>query len=692
MSYHKILNVSDCLRLHDGKVCVFGTITSMSKIYKMVQAIVSECINCGDKQIKTLEFPINFFTIDDKKCKTCGENVKKLPKHINALNIELQDSNTFNDTEKLSCILFDENTRNVLVGERVILEGNIQVCKINKKFYTVLYTTKIEYDKKKVKELSELDIEAVERFTKLKGSKILDSLVDMFAKNVIGLDIVKKGLIISSASIVSPLINDFTKTISNYNDHDIHDYPNSERNRINVLIVGDPGIGKSKLIKGSIKLVSNGRYESTQHSSAKSLTAIVSKENEDLVLRLGPIPLSRGSMCALNEIGGMTNEDQAYLLDIMEEGEFTINKYGFNSKIRSDTVIVATANPIGSRWSSNSSGIDNNSHDDDENTRIDINKIPLTKPLLDRFDLVFAIKDFIDKEQIQKYVEEKLGQNTKRIPDYYSYLEKHIKYASMFRPVLNDEAKYIINQYYVNLASSGLSSHFGSKRTLDTLVRIATSISKLKLKKVVDIKDAKEALDFFNEVSFQYMSTIVSVPRDPRDTCINVFIEILKKSSFPYSLEELAKAACEMDENVKSYLTSGNQKLKLDINKKLRRVYEILIENSNIRLVKTKPSVLKYNSLNQDHLSDLYDLYDHNSSISKNSKNNNQSTNNTTIRASSSLDNTDNIRSDEVDNVNSLEEKKNKFGCAYCSNTYELKNELIKHSINKHPRRQVFPS
>ena len=30
----------------------------------------------------------------------------------------------------------------------------------------------------------------------------------------------------------------------------------------------------------------------------------------------------------------------------MEEGEFTINKYGINSKIKSPTVIVASANPL----------------------------------------------------------------------------------------------------------------------------------------------------------------------------------------------------------------------------------------------------------------------------------------------------------------------------------------------------------
>jgi DNA replicative helicase MCM subunit Mcm2 (Cdc46/Mcm family) len=46
----------------------------------------------------------------------------------------------------------------------------------------------------------------------------------------------------------------------------------------------------------------------------------------------------------------MNFEDRAYLLDTMEEGEFTINKYGINARIRSPTVIIASANPVKSSW------------------------------------------------------------------------------------------------------------------------------------------------------------------------------------------------------------------------------------------------------------------------------------------------------------------------------------------------------
>jgi replicative DNA helicase Mcm len=56
-------------------------------------------------------------------------------------------------------------------------------------------------------------------------------------------------------------------------------------------------------------------------------------------LRLGPIPLAKNAICAINEIGSMNFEDQRFLLDIMEEGRFTIDKYGIHQEIDSPTTI-----------------------------------------------------------------------------------------------------------------------------------------------------------------------------------------------------------------------------------------------------------------------------------------------------------------------------------------------------------------
>ena len=89
----------------------------------------------------------------------------------------------------------------------------------------------------------------------------------------------------------------------------------------------------------------NSRYVSGPHSSAKTITAIMDKENDGLVLRLGAIPLSRGGICGVNEITEFQLEDQARLLDVLEEGIIPLNKHGTHMIIQSPTTIIATAKP-----------------------------------------------------------------------------------------------------------------------------------------------------------------------------------------------------------------------------------------------------------------------------------------------------------------------------------------------------------
>ncbi len=648
MSDIQIFSVSDCLRLNFGNVTVLGTITSLSRLYKMISSVDYLCNDCGFNDRVLYEPPID--AIEDRnknklsrKCK-CDISILPVFDYVNAVTIELQDQDDLKETEKLLCILFDENTRDIRIGEKVAVSGNVQIIIKNKKAVTCIYSTTIKYENKKDIQITELDKQAIHRFVNKKKENTVDELAKMFAINTIGYDIVKKGFLLAAVS--SGIDKKYENGLTN-------------RDRIHVIIVGDPGMGKSNLLRESTKLVPNSRYESAQHSSGKSLTAIVTKENEEYFLRYGSIPLSNGAICALNEIGRMNFEDQGFLLDVMEEGSFTINKYGINARIKSSTVIVATSNPIGSTWDKNN-GSDTNGYDDDDNGKIDISKIPLLNPVLDRFDLVFVLKTIKDKKEYREYAKIKSQQvsDPNLLPNYYPYLRKHIQYAKSFNPTLTEEARTLIEEYYVNLALSS-SNHFGSsKRMLEKLIRIAKSIARIKLKNKVDVDDAKEALEFFNAIIIQYQAFVQTIPKDPRDLAIGIFIDILKPG-IPYSFEELAKSACEKDDYVKSYLQSGyykdkvktnKNKFKIENNKKLRNIYEILTHNPHIQIVSAKPIVLKWNPLRLDsnNTSDLTDLSDPHSTIPKNSRNDNEESNSKSDKPyTSSLNNNNNNNNKE---------------------------------------------
>lgn len=124
-------------------------------------------------------------------------------------------------------------------------------------------------------------------------------------------------------------------------------------------------------------------------SSGKTLTAIIDKDNDSIVLRHGPVTLSKNSICVINEIGRMSYEDQGPLLDVMEEGKFTKDAYGLHVPIDFPTTIVATCNPFETYWR--------------PSTSIEERDIPVTRTLLDRFDLIFIFEDFKSEDE-EKFV------------------------------------------------------------------------------------------------------------------------------------------------------------------------------------------------------------------------------------------------------------------------------------------------
>jgi DNA replicative helicase MCM subunit Mcm2 (Cdc46/Mcm family) len=74
------------------------------------------------------------------------------------------------------------------------------------------------------------------------------------------------------------------------------------------------------------------------------------------------------------------------------------------------------------------------------------------------------------------------------IPDYTSYLYR-------FNPKMSDEAKFMLKEYYINIAKN-----HGSPRIRETVVTIAKMIARPKLKNTIDKTDAKDAMEYYNVI------------------------------------------------------------------------------------------------------------------------------------------------------------------------------------------------
>jgi hypothetical protein len=207
--------------------------------------------------------------------------------------------------------------------------------------------------------------------------------------------------------------------------------------------------------------------------------------------------------------------------------------------------------------------------------------------LIDRFDLIFVLRNIRNEEWLRNYASKKLDQHNRRIANYTRYLRKYIEYCKRFNPKLSGDAEHMLREYYVNV---GLQ--YGSPRLLESITIIAKMIARLKLKNFVDPEDAYEAQQFYN-VILQQLQQMVNIVTDPSDEAYNACLEILRGFIGAIQFDELIKMACDRNLRVRNYI---GDKHKLRENSKLRPILEKLRNHSQVNTISEKPIVLKWNN------------------------------------------------------------------------------------------------
>ncbi|MBW2997945.1 minichromosome maintenance protein MCM [Candidatus Woesearchaeota archaeon] len=480
---------------HLGKlVSIDGVVKQKTDVRPQVHKADFECPSCGKK-----------FIIEQKDSKIkepsmcgCGRKGKfKLVKKelIDAQKIVLEENpekiGDGSQPKKIGLFL-TEDLVSPLSETRTNPGASIQVTGILKevpietktgaqsvRFDLIVETNHIKPNEESFLELKISQEEEEEILGVARDPKLVENLVKSAAPSIHGHDNIKKAILLQMFGGVQKKRKDGVIT----------------RGDMHILLVGDPGCGKSQLLKRSSLIAPKARFVSGKGASGAGLTAAVVKDEflGGWSLEAGALVLANNGLCCIDEMDKMTSEDRSAMHEALEQQTISISKANIQATLACRTTVLAAANPKLGRF---------------DNQKQIVGQIDLPPPLISRFDLIFPLKDIPDKKKDKRLAQHLLSLHkdpeTQECPYESLFLRKYIAYSKRINPQLSDGALDEIKRYYVDVRNRAYNEDEGKRtvsitaRHLEAMVRLSEAIARMQLLPEVKRKHAKEGIELLH--------------------------------------------------------------------------------------------------------------------------------------------------------------------------------------------------
>lgn len=465
--------------------------------------------------------PAGHFTVKQQKygkfiepdgCATDGCTFKKLElmpkrsKFVDSQKLRIQESpeglRGGEQPQTLDIDVTDDLSGMVSPGDRIIINGILRsmqrVVKGEKStvFDIFLECNSIEVAEKEFEEV-EIDEKAEDEINRLsKDPMIYRMITHSIAPTIYGSEDVKQAIALQLFGGIAKEMPDGSRL----------------RGDIHVLLIGDPGIAKSQLLRYVVKLSPRAIYTSGQSSTAAGLTATAVKDEFGegrWTLEAGALVLADMGVAAVDEMDKMEKGDRSALHEAMEQQSISVAKAGITATLKSRCALLGAANPKYGRF------------DMFGDLSEQINMPP---SLLSRFDLIFIMTDQPEQKRdlaiaehilkahstgeliaqhkktpIPGVTDEYIQQQLKPVmPDIEPGLfRKYVAYSkrSCF-PLISSEAREALVAYYMKLRGIAEPNKPVpvTARQLEALVRLAEASARIRLSNTIETSDAERVI------------------------------------------------------------------------------------------------------------------------------------------------------------------------------------------------------